>query len=99
MKQSNYRLQIPFICADFKVNAKFKIGRLPNENVYQLMCHVMRLKAAPHNGTWLKVCDALLDEDACSKSPSSMAVTSRRQDAAAFCLMSIVSAVTALSTH
>jgi len=40
-----------------------------NVNVYQLMCHVMRLKPAPHNGTWSNVCDALVDPDACDKGP------------------------------
>lgn len=82
---------------DFKRNAKFGVGRLPNVNVYQLMCHVMQLVPAPHNGTWSKVCDALSDNDACVDGPYSgsvsMAITSRRQDAAGFSLTIIFAAV------
>jgi len=62
----------------------FGVRRLPNVNVYQLMCHVMQLNAAPHNGTWSNVCDALADENACTDGPysggTSVATTARRQD-------------------
>jgi ectonucleotide pyrophosphatase/phosphodiesterase family protein 6 len=54
---------------DFKQNATFKIGRLPNVNVYALMCHVMKLVPSPNNGTWSNVCDALKDDEACKRGP------------------------------
>ena len=61
--------------ADFKSNAMFGVRRLPNVNVYQLMCHVMQLNAAPHNGTWSNVCDALADKNACADGPYSGGTT------------------------
>jgi len=73
---------------DFRRNATLGAGRIVNVDVYQLMCHVMQLTPAPHNGSWPNVCDALADTDACDDGPYhpgpavSRAVTSRRQDAA-----------------
>lgn len=54
---------------DFKRNTKFAVSRLPNVNVYQLMCHVTQLVPLAHNGTWSSVCNALLDDDACVNGP------------------------------
>jgi ectonucleotide pyrophosphatase/phosphodiesterase family protein 6 len=54
---------------DFKRNATFNIGRLPNVNVYGLFCDVMKLVPSPHNGTWSNVCDGLANEGACSRGP------------------------------
>jgi len=56
-----------FCFVDFKSNTTLKIGRLPNVNLYQLMCHVMQLVPAPNNGTWSAVCDGLADDEACTK--------------------------------
>jgi len=58
-----------YVCADFKRGTKFEVSQLSNVDLYQLMCHVMQLEAAPHNGTWANVCDALLDDDTCSEGP------------------------------
>ena len=55
-----------------------------NVNAYQLMCHVMQMKALPHNGTWSNVCDSLKDSKACVGGPFSAAMTSWRHDAVAF---------------
>lgn len=60
-------------------------------NLYQLMCHVMKLKAAPHNGTWTTVCDALADSEACKDGPYQAATSM----VASFCLV-IVAAMFAV---
>jgi len=74
-----------FVCTDFKRGATFEAGRLMNVNVYQLMCHVMQLEAAPHNGTWSNVCDSLVDPGACHRGPYpgvvSLSASLWRQDA------------------
>jgi len=80
------------VCTDFKSGATFKAGRFVNVHLYQLMCHVMQLKAAPHNGTWSTVCDALADTDACEDGPYS-GTTSM---AASFSLIIVVAVVVAL---
>jgi len=80
------------VYTDFKSGARFKNGRFVNVHLYQLMCHVMQLKAAPHNGTWSTVCDGLVDPDACEDGPYS-GTTSM---AASFSLIIIVAVVAAL---
>jgi len=45
------------------------VDKFVNVDLYQLMCHVMQLTPAPHNGTWSNVCDTLADADACDKGP------------------------------
>ena len=75
------------LSADFRRNITFRVSRLANVNVYQLMCHVMQLVPQPHNGTWSSVCDALTDGDACVKGPYNGGVSLQRQNVADFSLM------------
>ena len=84
------------VCADFKNGAG--VDKFENVNLYQLMCHVMQLSPAPHNGSWPNVCGALADADACDDGPypGSTAVTSWRLDASGFSLMIAVAICAAL---
>jgi len=88
-----YTLVVFALSADFRRNATFKIGRLANVNVYQLMCHVMQLVPQPHNGTWSSVCDTLTDIDACIKGAYNSGVSLQRHDVADLSLMMTVTSL------
>ncbi|KAJ8321438.1 hypothetical protein KUTeg_001010, partial [Tegillarca granosa] len=48
----------------------YRIKPFANVNLYQMMCHLLGITPAPHNGTWSTVSDMLIDSQISSSEPS-----------------------------
>ncbi|KAJ8306811.1 hypothetical protein KUTeg_014895 [Tegillarca granosa] len=77
--KNHYRVPPIFLVADngwFILTTNYRIKPFANVNLYQMMCHLLGITPAPHNGTWSTVSDMLIDNEISSSEPRLYSVLS-----------------------